>query len=76
MTDGDRAGVGVCEGLDDEVGFAGFVGGGVEVVDFAGGEPGACTGGKEVVHGAGMVEHACGWVGFLDFLRIGGLRWV
>ena len=57
LTDGDRVGVVLCEGLDDEVGFAGFVGGGVEVVDFAGGEPGALAGGEEVVHGAGMVKH-------------------
>ena len=57
LADGNCVGVVVCEGLDDEVGFTGFVGGGVEVVDFAGGEPGALAGGEEVVHGAGMVKH-------------------
>ena len=57
LADGYRVGVVVCEGLDDEVGFTGFVGGGVEVVDFAGCEPGALAGGEEVVHGAGMVKH-------------------
>ena len=57
LTDGNCVGVVVCEGLDDEVGFTGFVGGGVEVVDFAGCEPGALADGEEVVHGAGMMKH-------------------
>lgn len=62
LADGNRVGVVFGEGLDDEVGFAGFVCGGVEMVDFAGGEPGALAGGEEVVHGAGMVKHAYCWV--------------
>ena len=57
LTDGDCVGIVFGEGLDDEVGFTGFVGGGVEVVDFTGGEPSAFAGGEEVVHGAGMVKH-------------------
>jgi hypothetical protein len=32
------------------------------VMDFAGCEPGALAGAEEVVHGAGMVKHAYGWV--------------
>ena len=62
LADGNCVGIVLGEGLDDEVGFAGFVGGGVEVVDFAGCEPGACAGGEEVMHGAGMVKHAYCWV--------------
>ena len=62
LANGGGIGVGGGDGLNDEKGFTRFVGGGVEVVDFAGGEPGALAGGEEVVHGAGMVKHAYCWV--------------
>lgn len=62
LADENCVGVVFCKGLDDEVRFAGFVSGGVEVMDFAGGEPGALASSKEVVHGAGMVKHAYCWV--------------
>jgi hypothetical protein len=68
LADFDRAGVVFGEGLDDEVGFAGFVGGCVEVMDFSGCEPGSCAEVEEVVHGAGMVEH--GYGEFLDVFLI------
>lgn len=60
LADFDRAFVVFGEGLDDEVGFAGFVGCCVEVMDFSGCEPGSGAEVEEVVHGAGMVEHGYG----------------
>lgn len=62
LADGDRGGMVLGEGLDDEVGFAGFIGGGVEVMDFSGRKPGSFAFEEEVVHGAGRLEH--GYCGF------------
>ncbi len=77
LADVDRAGVVFGDGLDDEVGFAGFVGGGVEVMDFAGCEPCSFAEVEEVVHGAGGLKHGyCGFNFDFDFLRIEVLRWV
>jgi len=72
LANGDRGGIGWGDRLDNEVGFAGFVGAGVEVVDFAGGEPGAFAFGEEVVHGAGMRDHEC--IEWFVFLMVGGLE--
>lgn len=57
LTDGDRGGVVLGEGLNDEVGFARFIGGSVEMMDFSGREPGSFAFEEEVVHGAGRLEH-------------------
>ena len=77
LADFDRALVVFGEGLDDEVGFAGFVGGRVEVMDFAGCEPCSFAEMEEVVHGAGGLKHGyCGFNFVFVFLRIEVLRWV
>ena len=66
LADGGGVWVGVIDGLDDEEGFAGFVGYVIEVVDFALGVPGSLAFCEEVVHGAGVgLVHwsGCFWGG-------------
>ena len=66
LADGDGVWVGGFDRLDDEEGFAGFVGNVVEVVNFALGVPGSLAFCEEVVHGAGVgLVHwsGCFWGG-------------
>ena len=54
LANGGGIGVGGGDGLNDEKGFAGFVGHVVEVMDFALGMPGSLAFCEELVHGAGV----------------------
>ena len=66
LANGGGIGVGGGNGLDEEEGFAGFVGHVVEVMDFALGMPGSLAFCEELVHGAGVgLVHwsGCFWGG-------------
>ena len=64
LANGGGIGVGGGDGLDDEKGFARFVGNVVEVMDFALGVPGSLAFCEELVHGAGVrLVHWSGYFG-------------
>ena len=64
LANGGGIGVGGGDGLNDEKGFARFVGHVVEVVDFALGMPGSLAFCEEFVHGAGVrLVHWSGYFG-------------